>query len=128
MISYQTLVDKISNKAHYDITIKSSYFVINVPGTDFHITVYRDQWDDYYRVTGLPYHLFHVSSNTASNKCSSYFWTRYSDNIIKKIPKKYFTYNQPVFDFYSSTRYPCQLKKIMPHLKIFQKILLKIEI
>lgn len=30
---------------------------------DYHITIFRDQWDEYKSLTGLDYHLFHLTSN-----------------------------------------------------------------
>lgn len=123
MLSYQKLVNYLKKQHHYPVSFKSEYFVINVPGYGYHITVFQDQWDNYEDVSERPYYLFHISSESNQNRCSSYFWVKKYDNRIKKIPRKYFMYNQPNYSFFSSTRSPCPLAEIMPLLRIFQKIL-----
>lgn len=125
-ITYSILINYLENQKRYPISIKNNYTVINFPSTNYHITIYQDQWDEYSSVTGLPYHLFHISSEDTEDRCSSYFWVRRSDNRIQAIPKKYFRYNQPNYNFYSSTRFPCKLKYIRFHLKSFSRILSKI--
>ena len=141
MITYQQLVDYLQNQHEYpitlspeeqvileallpSITIKSNYIVINVSGSDYHITIFVDQWDDYEEVSYKPYYLFHISSNGETDRCSSYFWVDKKTNRIKKIPRKYFNYNQPTYNFFSSTRSPCHLRDIEFLLKVFQRILL----
>ena len=124
MLSYQELINYLLSQDKYQYSIKPLYTVIHLPTyPDYHITIYQDQWDDYKLNTGKPYHLFHISSNDEQNRCSSYFWVGTNTNKIQKIPRKYFKYNQPIYDYFSSTRSPCELKKVIPLLKILQKII-----
>lgn len=105
------------------LTIKPEYFVINKPGSQYHITVYQNQWDDYEKEIAKPYHLFHISSNRVENRCSSYFWVNRITYKIRSIPTKYFKYNQNKYSLTTSTRSPCLLKDILRTLRYFQKIL-----
>jgi len=123
MLPYQKLIDYL--KQHkYPITIKPKYSVITVPGNNYHITIFQDQWDDYENTSGKPYYLFHVSSNNEIDRCSSYFWVDKNSLRIKRIPQKYFMYVQPTYSFHSSTRNPCHLGEIKNVLKKFQTILI----
>lgn len=121
MLSYQILINYLQNHRRYNTNIKPNYCVIT--GINYHITIFKDQWDNYESISGKPYHLFHISSDENQNRCSSYFWVNNNDYKIKKIPKKYFSYNQPTYTFFSSTRFPCHLYNIDDLLKLFQKIL-----
>jgi hypothetical protein len=122
MISYKNIIDYLIDYKHnYSYSIKSSYIVIN--NGKYHITIYQDQWDDYENANGKPYHLFHISLNDINNRCSSYFWVNKSNYHIRKIPTKYFMYNQPTYSFFSSTRSPCKLSEIISTIKLFQKII-----
>lgn len=123
MLSYHELLKRLKNQHLYPISIKTNYVVIMFPGLKYHITIYQEQWDDYERVSGKPYNLFHISSNGENNRCSSYFWVSIYTNKIKKIPRYFFMYNQSNYTFFSSTRSPCHLWEIKPLLKEFQKIL-----
>lgn len=123
MLSYKKMAIYLQQQNKYFFAIKPSYIVISIPKIKYHITIYRDQWDEYEDVTGKPYHLFHVSANDTTEKCSSYFWINKHNYHIQKIPKKYFTYNQPSFNFFSSTRSPCGLQEVSPLLKNFQQII-----
>jgi len=125
VFSYQFLTTNLQKQNIYPISIKSNYLVIMIPGMDYHITIYQNQWDDYEKQMEKPYHLFHISSNSEENRCSSYFWVNKNTHRIQKIPKRYFSYNQPSYSFNSSTRNPCHLSDIIKILKIFQKLLLK---
>lgn len=126
MLSYQTLIKYLRDQHDYPVSIKKYYCVIMVPGIDYHITIYEDQWDRYEEISNKPYYLFHVSSNNENNRCSSYFWVNKYNHIIKKIPRNFFMYNQPKYSFFSSTRNPCHLRDISILLKTFQRILNKI--
>jgi hypothetical protein len=123
MLTYYELTKHLKNQHLYPISIKSNYTVIMFPGTEYHITIFKDQWDNYENVSGKPYYLFHISSNDKNVRCSSYFWISKYTNKIKKIPRQYFMYNQPNYTFFSSTRQPCHLWNVKPLLKKFQKIL-----
>jgi len=123
MLSYNALVHHLKNQHMFPVSIKKNYSVIMVPGTDYHITIFNDQWDNYEIISGKPYHLFHISSDNELNRCSSYFWVSKYTNKVKKIPRQYFMYNQPNYTFFSSTRSPCHLWDVKPLLKIFQNIL-----
>jgi hypothetical protein len=127
-LSYQLLINYLQHQHDYPISLKSNYCVIIIPGTDYHITIYQDQWDRYEEVSRKPYHLFHISLNAEIGRCSSYFWVNKYSYRVKKIPRNYFLYNQPSYSFFSSTRSPCHLRNIIGLLKIFQKILNGIEI
>ena len=123
MVSYEQLIAYLKKQHEYPASFKNNYIVIMVRGTQYHITVFQDQWNDYEKVTSLPYHLFHISSDIANNRCSSYFWVDKNTYRIKKIPGQYFKYSQPSYDFYSSTRNRCKLGSIRQLLKAFQRIL-----
>ena len=123
MVSYRSLINELKRQHKYPISIKSNFTVVTIPGIDYHITIFQDQWDDYQKTSGKPYHLFHVSSNKEDNRCSSYFWVGRYTMHIKKIPRKYFSYNQPSYSFFSSTRNPCHLRDIQRLLVVFQHML-----
>ncbi|MEM3062449.1 MAG: hypothetical protein QW303_02735 [Nitrososphaerota archaeon] len=123
MVTYEQLARYLKNYYKHFTTIKKNYFIIMFPNLNYHITVFRDQWDDYQKITGMPYHLFHISSNRENNRCSSYFWVDKYDLRIKKIPRKYFKYSQPEYSFYGSTRNACRSLSIKHILRVFQKIL-----
>lgn len=122
-ITYQKLVSHLKKQNIYPINIKSHYCVIMIPKNKYHISIFQDQWDNYYNITNKPYHLFHISSNDEQNRCSSYFWVDMHNYKIKKIPKKYFMYGQTYYGFNASTRNPCDFNEIMNILKILQKLL-----
>jgi hypothetical protein len=122
-ITYDDIVEFLRNQKKFSFSVKKNYMVINVPRTNYHITVFQDQWDDYYKETKLPYHLFHISSEDKNNRCSSYFWVNFQNKVVS-IPPKYFRYNQPNYSFFSSTRFPCNIREIKHHLKVFSKILM----
>jgi hypothetical protein len=121
-MSYDQLIEYLKT-SKYKTAVRSAYVVINT-GKGFHVSVFRDQWDEYSRVIGLPYHLFHITSESHdSDKCSSYFWVGIDDLKITEIPSKYFMYEQDNYGFISSTRRQCDQHKISKHLDEFQKIL-----
>lgn len=122
MLSYELLIKHLKNQ-HLLVKVKTNYTIIMIPGMNYHVSIFREQWDDYEKESGKPYYLFHISSNNEKDRCSSYFWVSKNKNIIKKIPREYFLYNQINYTFFSSTRGPCYLWDIKPLLKIFQKIL-----
>lgn len=124
MISFEKLYQKLSR--HPQITIKKNYLVICPIGQKYHITVFKDQWNDYKKVTKMDYHLFHISTNATESKCSSYFWVDTDTYQILNIPPKYFKYNKNYFSFYTSTRQPCDLREIRPVKYYFQKLLYKL--
>lgn len=130
MITYKKILLYLTKQHKYKIIIKKDYFIITNLNRkeNFHITVFQDQWDKYWKVTKKPYHLFHISSNDNINRCSTYFWVDIYTYRIKKIPSKYFKYNQKSYGFYSSTRNPCNYYYIKPLLLVFQKILYSIKI
>lgn len=125
MISYDILSKYLQKYYKYNTNIRDKYLVITNHNISkkYHITIFRDQWDDYSTVTTLPFHLFHLSSDDVDNRCSSYFWINKKNYLIQKIPNKYFQYNQPVYNFSNSTRSPCNFTELSPLLKFFQKIL-----
>jgi hypothetical protein len=123
MITYKQLVESLQKQNRYDIVIKKNYIVINIPGYNYHITIFEDQWNEYWLAVNSDYHLFHISSNDSNNtKCSSYFRVDFNGNI-HNIPAKMFLYNQDHFSFFASTRSPCNYKEIKPILIKFQKLL-----
>lgn len=123
MVSYQLLVDYLTNQDKYLTNIRNKYSVILVPNSDYHVTIFRDQWDNYEIVSGKPYYLFHISSDEQINRCSSYFWVNKKTLQIENISSGFFMYNQPTYNFFSSTRNPCLFYNIEPILDIFQEIL-----
>jgi hypothetical protein len=122
-LNYNKLIKYLSKQKVYRFVPKKDYFMIFNGDFPYHITVYRDQWDDYQDETNLPYHLFHITSNSEANKCSTYFWVDKKSYRTKHIPKKYFQYNQPDFGFYSSTRTSCEFKYIKPMIIVMEKML-----
>lgn len=127
MITYETFIYKFKKISYYNIVVKPKYCVITFPNAAYHITIYQDQWDDYQSVTGLPYHLFHVSSVEKEDRCSSYFWIDKTFKI-KNIPKKYFCYEQDAYNFFGSTRRQCVYAEIKSILKQFQHVLTKVRL
>lgn len=123
MISYDKLLFFLKQNVKYKASFKPNYLVINIPKSRYHISVFKDQWNDYESTTDLPYHLFHVSSDEIENRCSSYFWADKKTYQIKKIPDKYFKYEQPDYNFYQSRRKPCDYKQIKHLLTMFHEIL-----
>ena len=124
MLSYNKLISYLKNQDEYMYSVKPLYVVVYIPRMQYHITIYQDQWDEYENVSNKPYHLFHISSNKEFNRCSSYFWVDKNNHRISKIPIKYFTYNQPIFNFFTSTRNSCKPSDVLiPLLKVFQKII-----
>lgn len=126
MLPYKKLLSyinshRIANK--YQFSIKNNYAVIIVPKSNYHITIYQDQWDDYEKSTTNPYYLFHISTNDTHNRCSTYFWVDKINYKIQPVPKKYFSYNQPSFDYFSSTRTQCKLSDTKLAVKYFQSII-----
>jgi hypothetical protein len=123
MLPYKKLVSFLYKQKRFPINSKSIYTVVSIPNSRYHITVFADQWDAYQKTTGLPYYLFHISSDDIDRRCSSYFWVRQTDLTILPIPSKYFKYAQPDFDFYSSTRNPCDSANIKAIVHQFQNLL-----
>lgn len=126
MIAYDNIIEYLTKQSTYLFSIKPLYTVISPPNSNYHITIYKDQWDDYEAVSKKPYYLFHISSNNEENRCSSYFWVDKKNLRIKYIPRKYFKYNQLDFNFFSSRRSPCALSEIKNSLQFFQSFLWKI--
>lgn len=122
MLPYQKLLFNMNIHHKNIISVRKGYFVIKFNNL-YHITIYQDQWDDYFMQTKLPYYLFHISSNNIENRCSSYFWVDRDTNKIKGIDEKYFKYEQPSYSFFGSTRKPCEMKEIKSILSRFQSIL-----
>lgn len=121
VITYDKLISTIPIKVK--LVVKDKYSMIIIPKSKYHITIFRDQWDEYKSTTNLNYHLFHITSNSADIKCSTYFFVDSNTNRIKKIPNKYFKYEQESYGFSASTRSPCEYKSIKRELNYFQKIL-----
>lgn len=124
MLSYEQL-KKLLLHNHVNHSVRKNYLVINVPESEYHITIFQDQWDMYETETSYPYYLFHLSSNSEKNRCSIYFWVDKKNYRIKSIPSNLFLYDQPIYTFTSSTRSPCFYGDIKFLLKYFQKILNK---
>lgn len=123
MISYQKLITSLQNKKTYSFSIKNKYTIIIRSLSKYHITIFQDQWDLYEEKCSQPYHLFHISSNNEQDRCSSYFWVCKNTNKIQNIPDKFFSYEQPTYNFTSSTRSRCPSDSITNEIKIFQQIL-----
>lgn len=122
-MNYRKILNFMINNFPDFLTIKKNYFVIALENTEHHITIFKDQWDNYKFFMKKPYHLFHISSNNKENRCSSYFWVTISSLKILKIPKDEFLYNQPIYNFTCSTRSPCSQKNIIYLLRLFQHVL-----
>jgi len=80
--------------------------LVKAPTKVLNITIFRDQWDSYRAQTGLPYHLFHLSTESEP-KCSTYFWVDQKRYRVHSIPAMYFQYSQPTYDMTKSRRNPC---------------------
>ena len=122
-MDYQKLVYFLTKEFEKVTTVKKGYIVLSIPDNQYHITIFRDQWDDYEKIMKKPYHLFHISSNNEENRCSSYFWADIYALKIQKIPRGQFLYNQPSYSLQSSTRSPCLLSEIMGLVRVFQRML-----
>lgn len=125
IITFKVLKKYLYNK--YNSKITSNYILINPPESNYHITIFKDQWDNYHFDSHFAYHLFHISSNNNDSKCSSYFWVDKNKYYIRHIPNKYFSYNQSIFSYYKSTRNRCSLKDIIPSIQFFSLILQNIK-
>ncbi len=128
LCSYNELINFLTSRQNisdfkYKLIKKKIYSVITIPDTKYHISIFQDQWNNYESISNKPYYLFHISSNNEIDRCSSYFWVDKFDLKIKKIPNTYFKYNQPMYDFFSSTRNNCDYNKIKYILTQFQKML-----
>ena len=130
IIRYDDLIKKLfflsKNQTKFTIQVKDIYMMIQIPKYEYHITIFRDQWDQFRDETDLNYYLFHVSSEKTDPKCSTYFWVDMETNLIKKIPAEYFAYGQEKFSMKSSTRMPCDYELIKDVVSKFQKILLHV--
>ena len=127
---YNNLIEYLQGIGSINTSVKSNYIVISFKRSSHHITIFKDQWDDYtHDMTSNNgrYHLFHISSNKETNKCSTYFWVDRNTLAIKEIPSRYFKYEQPSYDFNSSTRRSCENKNVYKILYFFQKILFYIK-
>lgn len=131
IIWYDDLIKKLSflstdpqGQTKFTVDIKELYTMVKIPTYDYHITIYKYQWDDFRTKMNFNYYLFHISSETTVPKCSTYFWVDMENNLIKKIPTEHFSYGQDKFGMNSSTRQPCNYELIQPVIKKFQKILL----
>ena len=130
-IKFNDLINLLNVKnPYYKLNIKTNqtnlikYAVINFNiNKNYHVTIFSDQWNNYYKETGLNYYLFHVSTNETVNRCSTYYWIDINTLKIKEIPEKYFHYNQTFFDLYNSTRSSCKYNDIIEILDMFQKLL-----
>lgn len=108
----------------FKLSINDKYAVIKfLSDENFHVTIFKDQWDDYHKKTGHNYHLFHISSESETTKCSSYFWATTAKLKILSIPKNIFAYGQENFGLYSSTRQPCDMKSIAPTMRKLQVLM-----
>lgn len=126
LINFNDLESKLRRCCNKNLVIRRDYLVIKYDDIDYHVTIFKDQWDDYYQKTGRPYYLFHISTNDPVNKCSTYLWVDILTHGITMVPPKYFKYEQSSFDFNGSTRKPCDINKILILIKRFQKILISI--
>ncbi len=110
-----------SNTIFSRITVFPTYSMLHVRNMPFHITFFKDQWDDY---PDKRFHLFHITHEDEYKKCSSYFWiTNYLK--IKNIPSTKFKYKQEDFSMFSSTRDYCKDKAVKVIRVNFQKLLYK---
>mgnify|MGYP003445655108 FL=1 len=108
MVTYNNIKDIVNIKTPFKISIKSNYLVLSIPKiSEYHITVYENQWDYYSDFTDFEYYLFHISSNSTENRCSTYYWVKTSGLNIVDIPSNYFRYEQETYDMFSSTRKKC---------------------
>lgn len=130
IIWYDDLIKKLSflskDQTKFVVDTKELYTMVKIPKYDYHITIYKYQWDDFRNKTNFNYYLFHISSETTTPKCSTYFWIDMENNLIKKIPTEHFSYGQDKFSMQSSTRKPCEYNLIEPVVKKFQKLLLHV--
>lgn len=134
-ISYEDLIFYLKNKckesSKIKFIIKSNYSIIKFSKSNYHITVYQDQWDEYQIKTSLYKNLFHVTSDDIiykkSNKCSVYFWLDISTREIKEVSPEYFSYEEDTYTFRSSTRKKCIINDdIMKIIKQFHRIIIRI--
>ncbi len=123
MITYDELVKMLDLKFPGRVRQRREYSVIVFPKSEYHLTIFRDQWDDYQKITGHPYYLFHISSNNVENRCSIYWWVDKKNLRIHRIPDNIFKYSQPNYSIIASTRQPCRTIDIAFILKFFGKFL-----
>ena len=129
-LKYNKLIYNLNN-ANFNYTCFKSvtfypnrYFIINSKFA-FHITVFKDQWNNY---PIKKYALFHVTydppKNSTNKKCSLYFRVDNDMNILD-IPKNEMKYKKKDYGMFRSTREKCTQKIIKKLKNDFQKILKK---
>ena len=56
MVTYNNIKDIVNIKTPFKISIKSNYLVLSIPKiSEYHITVYENQWDYYSDFTDFEY-------------------------------------------------------------------------
>ncbi|AYV78209.1 MAG: hypothetical protein Edafosvirus7_1 [Edafosvirus sp.] len=112
-------LDKNSIFKHVSINKKN--IIISVKDSNFHITIFRDQWNDYQKNTNLPEKLFHITHE--KTQCSIYFVL--NDKLEIREPSN-FNYEQQDFGLNKSTRKRCDDKEINIIIKNFETLIKKI--
>lgn len=112
LIAYNRILPIIKNYLNHTIftgiAIRKGYFVLNTKPnqeySDYHVTIFQDQWDEYQSPSKLTARLFHITHE--KTKCSAYYIVN-SDIQVQDIPKDDFKYEQPDFSHSASTREKC---------------------
>lgn len=125
IMKYNTLLKKLMSidfeKSIFNkITIHPEYFMLHIKNLPFHISFFREQFDNY---PDKRYHLFHITHENQNEKCSSYYWVTNKLKIVN-VPNDKFKYNQKNFSMYSSTRNFCNDVKIKFIKMSLQKLFL----
>jgi len=112
LIAYDKILsiikDHLKNTIFTGIAIRKGYFVLNTrrdqPYSDYHITIFQDQWDEYKSPSKLRARLFHITHE--KTKCSAYYLVN-TNLKVQEIPNNDFLYEQPDFSHSASTREKC---------------------
>lgn len=123
LLSYENLLYYLKKtKLHksiftkINVNFKNEYFIISVKKSNYHVSVFKDQWDLYHLFSKKKQKLFHITKDEP--KCSIYFTI--DDDMKIKQPDN-FRYNQEKYNFFASTRNKCDdvvLKKIVDQFEI----------
>jgi len=115
----QASLDKTS--IFKQVNVNKKNIIINIKNSKYHISIFRDQWNDYQKNTNLAEKLFHVTNE--KTQCSTYFVV---DTELQIKKPSNFSYEQPEFGFNKSTRKPCVDDEINNIIGQFEVLVQKI--
>ena len=111
------LPDAIKGSIFTKLVVNKKNLIINIRNSKYHVTIFRDQWNDY----GPNEKLFHLTNEVT--QCSIYFV--FNGDMQVKEPGG-FSYEQSEFGFNKSTRIRCDDTEIDKIMDIFSSIMKRI--